>query len=840
MPNRIVFGVEKPRLTLTEMYAEVTNDPADPGLNVGQKPTLPAHYRFWAELQNPTVALTGSPLGTGAVKVRDVAGGVPYSPYRIEIVRNTPKGSTANVTAFLRDPALGAGNVTGTIAGAPVDLTFDFSSAGAGQDTVPPANGIPNNGILVCAANVPMLRNAQEFQMPAAPIVISAGPAIPLGGPPSGSMSFQRPMTDAYDADRKNIVVTLRRLANPYLPPELVNNTNPYITVDFMDNVPVFDALQKKDGEINDRSPKSATNPDGYDPIQDPGVPTIARRTALGKVQPYAGMCNPGPPIGDYATFTFPNSLVVAQSPVDAANADVVGVRQTLGRANTRSPNLPAGPTYNAATGMAPAFLNNGTIPETLMTPYDWFVHLDRPLINQMELLHVTGVKPHEATLQFMVPKAPALGPQDVLKYVGTAPWLQNFPITASGASQYTLGAAPAANALYRALDVLRVQPFGYSTSGRVMGKININTIQDKRVWDALFDASIGNGFTKADVDQMWNALILSRTGRMEPRLDAAGQQLVDAGDYQAAVSVPGAPYLTPVPRESVYDMNTVADGGGVPYDRPFLPFGAPQLAAGSTFAFGHGPGIDDTLLRRDQNTGQPLIAAMASNPPHPYQRAEAVRKILNNTTTVSNVFAVWVTVGYFQVVPGTNGEDSWGPEYFVEVPGDARQKLFAIVDRTRIGLDPVALTQATPVIQQAQGRTFFTTVESNVAASATPTTINVAVASGDVNAVQVYSDGVAVNIVPSLTPNALSTLVIGTGADREVVSVTAVAFTPPTPTTPAFATLTVASLAKNHSIGDCVSNMIPGNPGPQNIPALPMDPSAPYGMVIPYWSKVQ
>jgi hypothetical protein len=59
---------------------------------------------------------------------------------------------------------------------------------------------------------------------------------------------------------------------------------------------------------------------------------------------------------------------------------------------------------------------------------------------------------------------------------------------------------------------------------------------------------------------------------------------------------------------------------------------------------------------------------------------------------------------------------------------------------------------------------------------------------------------------------------------------------TPPLPPSPPSLTFT-----KNHAIGTCVSNIIPGNPGPNNnIPALPMDPSAPYGMVIPHWSKLQ
>ena len=249
----------------------------------------------------------------------------------------------------------------------------------------------------------------------------------------------------------------------------------------------------------------------------------------------------------------------------------------------------------------------------------------------------------------------------------------------------------------------------------------------------------------------------------------------------------------------------------------------------------------------------QPNATDGAGNPLplHPYQQAEAARKILNNTTTVSHTFAVWVTVGYFEVVDDTTPA-GWpanvpapvklGKEYYREVPGDTRHKFFAVVDRTQVGIDPTSYVQflnsgTAPI--HAQSRPFSTTIEAaNALAGANPATINISVVSGDATAVQVYSDGVPVNIIPGVgQPN--SVLVIGTGADREIVQVTGITqVMGGTATTPAFATLTLPPRRSRRTTPSAVvSNIVPGNPGPQ--PGFDVANTAMYGAVVPHWSRL-
>src|SRR5262249_23681233 len=175
------------------------------------------------------------------------------------------------------------------------------------------------------------------------------------------------------------------------------------------------------------------------------------------------------------------------------------------------------------------------------------------------------------------------------------------------------------------------------TVSERVPGKINLNTVWDEEVFQALCDANPSSGFKEGAVRAAFERLRASRT--------VSGE-------------APG------------------------PGDRPLL-----SLAAGLTPS---GGGLQETLLPAHALDAADRLPTLAvPGQPHPQQTYELLTKIWSNTTVRSNVFAVWVTVGFFEVTDENARPVKLGAEIGRTELRHVRHRMFAIVDRSVLTANP-------------------------------------------------------------------------------------------------------------------------------------------------------
>jgi hypothetical protein len=85
---------------------------------------------------------------------------------------------------------------------------------------------------------------------------------------------------------------------------------------------------------------------------------------------------------------------------------------------------------HNAIEGTPPP--SASTPGQTLQIPFDWMVLLDRQLTSPMELLHVSGFKPHELTQQFVDVNAN--------KFAHRVPWYDSRPASEMGEARDRCG----------------------------------------------------------------------------------------------------------------------------------------------------------------------------------------------------------------------------------------------------------------------------------------------------------------------------------------------------------------------------------------------------------------
>ncbi len=591
-----VFGTELPRLVMNEAYLQFDNDVAPaPKTGLG-------YYKLnaWVELYNPfnpstsnSGGYTAYPRDNGTAFLVNLAGQPIY-----QVVLSKPD------TNNLQDPANARGEPTGanvlSLVGDPTNLANSWAPDAAKiKDRVLPANGSTldktqtNAGFYVLG---PQTGFANALQDPGLPTTFTSKGA-------SATWTFPIPIP------LPRPTVLLRRLACPHLPFDNNQKTgagainpsyNPYITVDYLENV-------------------RAWNQSAYTPAGGPrAVPLAATRSSFGRLQPYTAY-NPPP-------------LVPAVVNLSQFRAQSVTVK-----------TQPKNTFYSVNT------------PRT--NPFEWLTHLDRPLISPLELLYVSGYRPHLLTQKFT--SQDPLNPVDAKSKLPIVTRQQHYAPWFSDDAR-----------IYRFFEFVRVRDLatGNEGMGRVAGDVNINTI-----WDQETIAALTNNPQAAAI---FTAMMNLRTPN--------------------------------------YSKNQIGPTDGHtanPVDRPFrsLSTGPTKAVTPPTTTGGQYPvdtGINNTILRSGQPGGDYTTARALDDTTgaHPYVKHAPLMKMFNNLTTRSNVFAVWVTVGLFEVrLDPADGQYKIGAEVGRLENRQVRHRMFAIVDRSDLRLLDLAVSAVNPKAKTPQ-----------------------------------------------------------------------------------------------------------------------------------------
>ena len=650
LPRYWVFGTELPSVVLNEVMTEyAVPDPTTPGV---------FRVKVWAELYHPVSDIPAPDPGRPpdvrplSLFARTAQGG--YSPYRI-VIGNT-NASPRTPLFDHADNVLGSPELVFSVA----EFLPTLATVGNPNRAVPSAIG-PDRFLIVG----PQSDEGQDAQATIRPSPTRL-PATRWHQ--SDGMEYQSP-----SGDPAPITVLLRRLANPHLPPDpapavgrSVNPFyNPYITVDYLERVP----------------------------LQSAALPT----QSAGKLQPYAARLN----------------RVLVQTAEQGG-----GTRHTLGEANQPS-----------------------------QQPFDWLVHLDRRLISPMELLSVSGVRPHQLTHRFIT-TAPGSPPN----YAHRVPWFDEDLASID---------PPRSHRLYRLFELVQTadRRADGGPRGRVPGKINLNTIFDFETFLPLFGA-------RADVDQVreiWTRLLQLRS--------------------------PGV--LDPEPTVTAAD-------------RPFLSSEVGILPASDPQANGRGVNIDDTIFRAwDPGArGDQRRLFDSDGEDHPYLRSQLLTTLYERSTSRSNVFAVWLTVGFFEVIDDAAQPVRLGAEIGQAEGRQVRHRFFAIVDRTNLQFFGLHTTGGKTLVHRYLTRS---AEQGGAVPSAGRHWVRLEALEGLTATEQRDASGERIGPFFDFKATRLTRLFVDTGSQREIVVVTDV-----DPTRNAIQ----AVFSRPHAAGFEVS--IPGNPGPQ------------------------
>jgi hypothetical protein len=434
--------------------------------------------------------------------------------------------------------------------------------------------------------------------------------------------------------------VHLQRLANPLMPHDKV--LNPYLTIDTTAvDLTVFNGVGTGDEPGVDGGP----NKEVFETLERGEHAGATVQRELWRRVTLQNYTNPKQDDTDHR---FPFKL-----------------RHTLGYLNEK---------YHPYQTTDAAALSKGDPQLGAMPPFPWLTWNNRPFNSVYEIMEVPFTRSSQLTQFYRTPLA-VTGPYNQNQLGYQYGHLFNFyydPQTPQ---------AGEVHALHRIFDFLRIPshfieadtllsatnfqagdlannpfhpPHNWLTKFRDPGLVNINTIYSEKVWNAVLG---GDPTAYPELGPTFSAVVDSRRGYGAPGGDAlaADNNIPEyiANPFRAA----GTGKQGPIPAIDNLVNND----------------------------------IDCTLLRRNVATQQPLLgnnngAAHNNSARNPYFRHRTLQRLSNTVTTRSNVYAMWITVGYFEV--DANGLP--GQELGADTGEIQRHRAFYIIDRSiPVGFEP-------------------------------------------------------------------------------------------------------------------------------------------------------
>lgn len=461
----------------------------------------------------------------------------------------------------------------------------------------------------------------------------------------------------------------LQRVADPTR--NYDENNNPYITVDWLPiDITVFNG--------DDRPPAAnAEFTDNWDP-DDPTAgmggapnPNMGPRQR-GELSTYkAGPSTPGN-IADNSNYHLwsPKSMMLGTPNPGAKNTNAIFAFEVDRGSGTPAQtfgylNASYGDPLPAASAKSPFFFG---APQRPFPNLSWN---NRPFLNPNEVMLVPASQAGRLGMEY---GAPYITGED---YAGTtvgpaAPFghLLNFFASSNGTNYHlildwiTTGSPfkgtetwfdPAKSQNFSAEGINKFRfPFNSVHGYREPGKININTVSDPRVWDAV----MGDwGASGAGYGCTFQELVESRRGSAGNQLDANGSLPTYWGNPFRVASAAG---LAP-------------SGLGQPTNNVGLLRKHPSKPNLALF------GVSDYTV------GQAAGNEYRDASRHRLMAVENIERLSNLVTTRSNVYAIWVTVGYFEVTPGGSNPDGYqiGQELGSDTGEIKRHRGFGIYDRS-------------------------------------------------------------------------------------------------------------------------------------------------------------